>query len=191
MKKQVLRKLLFDPMLLQIVRNMNAKSFLVISLAVFLLPIATTQIYSVKATTVRSFTLYGAREVGWGFTASNITSPGPTIVVEQGDTVNMTLTSHDGSPHQFWVIYTNGSSTPQSGDPLSLQFSGTVNYSFAATNTIGTYEYRCSIHGHPMYGYMKVVPTGTIPEFQPLIMLSLLVAGTIVAALAYKRKKKV
>jgi hypothetical protein len=42
-----------------------------------------------------------------------------------------------------------------------------------------------------MWGYFKVVPTGTIPEFQPLIMLTLLVAGTIVAVLAYKRKPKI
>jgi len=184
------RMFLCNLMLIQIVKNMSEKSLWVTSLAIFLLAIATTQIYSVKAVATRNFTLYGAYPQGWGSTATNITSPGPTIVVEQGDTVNMTLTSHDSRPHQFWVIYTNGSSNPQSGDPLSPQFTGTVNYSFAATNTTGTYEYQCYIHGHPMYGYMKVVPTGTIPEFQPMIMLSLLVAGTIVAALAYKRKEK-
>jgi FtsP/CotA-like multicopper oxidase with cupredoxin domain len=170
--------------------NMSAKWLLTALLTLFLLASATAQICSVKATSTRTFTLYGAYPQGWGFTATNITSPGPTIVVEQGDTVNMTLTSHDGSPHQFWVIYTNGSSTPQSGDPLSAQFSGTVNYSFVATNAVGTYEYECLIHKGPMYGYFKVVPTGTIPEFQPLVMLSLLAAGTLVAALAYKRKRE-
>jgi hypothetical protein len=39
-----------------------------------------------------------------------------------------------------------------------------------------------------MWGYLQIVPTGTIPEFQPLIMLSLLAAVTAAAALAYKRK---
>jgi hypothetical protein len=42
-----------------------------------------------------------------------------------------------------------------------------------------------------MWGYFKVVPTGTIPEFQPLIMLSLLAVSAAVAALAYRRKRQV
>lgn len=169
---------------------MSAKWLLAALLTIVLLASATAQICSVKAATTRSFTLYGAFSQGWGFTETNITSPGPMIVVEQGDTVNMTLISHDSALHQFWVIYTNGSSSPQSGDPLSPQFTGTVNYPFVATNNVGTYEYRCYIHGHPMYGYFKVVPTGTIPEFQPLVMLSLLAVGTLGAGLVYKRKRE-
>lgn len=169
---------------------MSAKWLLAALLTIFLLASATSQICSVKAVSTLSFTLYGAASQGWGSTATNITSPGPTIVVEQGDTVNMTLTSQDGLPHKFWVIYTNGSSTPQSGDPLSAQFTGTVNYSFVAINTVGTYKYECYIHDGSMYGYFKVVPTGTIAEFQPFVMLSLLAAGTLVAALVYKRKRE-
>jgi hypothetical protein len=42
-----------------------------------------------------------------------------------------------------------------------------------------------------MWGYFEVVPTGSIPEFQPLIMLSLLVVSTVAAALAYRRKRQV
>jgi len=169
---------------------MSATWLLAALLTIFLLAPATAQICNVKAATTRNFTLYGAASQGWGSTTTNITSPGPTIVVEQGDTVNMTLTSKDGLPHRFWVIYTNGSSTPQTNDPLSASFTGTVNFSFVANNTVGTYKYECLIHDGPMYGYFKVVPTGTIPEFQPLVMLSLLAVGTLVAALAYKRKRE-
>jgi len=41
-----------------------------------------------------------------------------------------------------------------------------------------------------MWGYFKVVPTGTIPEFHPLIMLTLFIAGTA-AALVCRRKQQI
>ena len=170
------------------VKNMKAKWLLALMLAVFLAAsVAATQIYGAKAATTRSFTLYGDYVRGWGSTASSISSPGPIIVVEQGDTVNLTLISNDGITHRFFVSYTN-SSSPSSGDPDSLDFSGSTSFQFAATNTVGTYTYYCAHHTGTMYGTFRVVPTGTIPEFQPLMMLSLLVAVTAVAALVYRRK---
>jgi FtsP/CotA-like multicopper oxidase with cupredoxin domain len=174
-----------------VVTNVNVKRFLATIIVLLLAAVAATQVFTVKAATTRNFTLYGAYTSGWGFTATTITSPGPTIVVEQGDTVNLTLISNDGIAHSFFVSYTNASS-PSTGDPWSDDFgSKAVNFQFAATNTVGTYKYHCYYHPDPMWGYFKVVPTGTIPEFQPLIMLTLLVAGTIVVVLAYKRKPKI
>ncbi len=170
------------------VKNMNVKWLFAAILAVLLVAVATTQIHNAKAATTRNFTLYGSNTQGWGSTAANITSPGPTIVVEQGDTVNLTLIS-EGITHRFFVSYTNTSS-PGSGDPQSSDFTGTVNFQFNASDTVGTYTYYCYYHPTVMWGYFQVVPTGTIPEFQPLIMLSLLVASTAVAALAYKRKRQ-
>lgn len=173
------------------VNNMKTKWLLATTLVVFLAAfVATTQIHGAKAATTRNFTLYGTYLQGWGFTATSISSPGPTIMVEQGDTINLTLISNDGITHRFFVSYTN-SSSPSSGDPESQDFSGTLNYQFAATNATGTYTYHCYHHPNVMYGYFQVVPTGTIPEFQPLIMLSLLVASTAVAALVYKRKRQI
>jgi FtsP/CotA-like multicopper oxidase with cupredoxin domain len=170
----------------------NMKRFLATIIVLFLAAVAATQVFNVKAATTRNFTLYGSYTSGWGFTATSLTSPGPTIVVEQGDNVNLTLISNDGLAHSFFVSYTNASS-PGSGDPWSEDFWGgmTVNFQFFATNTVGTYKYHCFYHPDPMWGHFKVVPTGTIPEFQPLIMLSLLVAGTIVAVLASKRRPKI
>lgn len=169
---------------------MSAKRALTTILVVFLVAVATTQIHDARAATTRNFTLYGSYSQGWGFTATSISSPGPTIVIEQGDTVNLTLFSHDGFIHRFFVSYTNASS-PNTGDPQSSDFSDTVNFQFVATNTTGTYTYHCSHHPDQMWGYFQVVPTGAIPEFQPLIMLSLLfVASTAAAALAYKRKRQ-
>jgi plastocyanin len=158
-------------------------------LVVLMVAVATAQIHNTKAATTRNFTLYGHYLQGWGFTASNITSPGPTIVVEQGDAVNLTLISNDGITHRFFVSYTNATS-PSSGDPQSPDFSATVNYQFVASNTVGTYTYRCLYHYIAMWGYFKVVPTGSIPEFQPLIILSLLALSTTAMALALKRKRQ-
>lgn len=169
---------------------MNPKWFVATMLAFFFVTIAVTaRIHSAKAATTRNFNLYGSVSQGWGFTTS-MSSPGPTIVVEQGDTVNLTLISNDGIMHKFFVSYTNGSS-PNLTEPQSSDFTATLSYQFVATNTVGTYTYGCIYHPITMKGYFQVLPTGTIPEFQPLIMLSLLVASTAVAALVYKRKRQI
>lgn len=108
--------------------------------------------------------------------------------VQQGDTVNLTLTSSDGLTHRFFVSYTNASS-PISGEPQSSDFNSTVNYQFVATSTVGTYTYRCYYHSTFMWGYFRVVPTGTIPEFEPSIILLLLIGCTLVAILTHKKGK--
>jgi len=175
------------------VNKVKTKWLLATTLVVFLAAlVATTQIHGAKAATIRSFTLYGAYLQGWGFTATSISSPGPTIVVEQGDTINLTLISNDvGITHRFFVSYTNASSA-NSTEPQSSDFTNTLSYQFVATNTVGTYTYGCYYHySLGMKGYFQVVPTGTIPEFQPLIMLSVLVASSAVAALVYRRKRQI
>jgi plastocyanin len=168
---------------------MKAKWLLAMILAVFLATsVAATQIHGTRAATTRVFTLYGGSLLGWGFTPSTISIPGPTIQVEQGDTVNLTLISYDGVTHRFLLSYKN-SSTPSSGDALSPDFSNTINFTFVATSTVGTYTYYCTLHPMVMYGTFQVVPTGTIPEFEPLMLLPLLIAGTAVAALVRRRKR--
>ncbi|HXX88413.1 MAG TPA: hypothetical protein VEH86_08220 [Candidatus Acidoferrum sp.] len=171
----------------------KVKRLFTVLLAVCFVGYATLQICDVEAATTRNFTLYGSisSPAGWGFTSGNITSPGPLIEVEQGDTVNLTLISKDGFTHRFWLSYTN-SSSPQTGDPQSPDFSNApVDYSFIVTNTVGTYRYECAIHDSTMYGYLKVVPTGTIPEFQPPIMLAMFFAGTMITLLIHKKRKKI
>jgi FtsP/CotA-like multicopper oxidase with cupredoxin domain len=168
--------------------DLDRKCAFITATAILLATAMLTQVYSIQAATTRHFTLYGSATQGWGFTSTNITSPGPTITVEQGDTVNLTLISHDSLPHQFFVSYTNGSS-PTSGDPESTQFSSTANFQFVATNTIGTYTYRCVFHPNVMYGYFRVVQTGGIPEFQPLALLALLFLSTAIAAV-FRRKNR-
>ena len=167
---------------------MNVKCLIIAAIIVVFLSVVAPQVRDTRAATTRNFTLYGSALHGWGFTSTNITSPGPTIIVEQGDTVNLTLISNDGAQHLFFVSYTN-STSPSSGDPQSASFTGTTHYNFTANDTVGTYMYRCSIHPSVMYGFFQILPTGTIPEFQLIIMVPMLVAGTTLAALMYRRKK--
>jgi hypothetical protein len=149
---------------------------------------ASTKSFISYGATARDFTLYGSASGGWGFTATSISSPGPTIVVEQGDTVNLTLISNDEITHRFFVSYTN-SSSPSAGDPESDDFSGTISFQFVATTTIGTYKYYCFYHPVVMWGYFQVVQSGTIPEFQPLTMLLLLATITVVTVLFRRRHR--
>lgn len=168
---------------------MKINLFFATVLTIFFVALVTTQVLNAGAATTRNFTLYGSYQGGWGFTSSNITSPGPTIVVEQGDTVNLTLISNDqGVTHRFFVSYANDT-TPGTGDPQSTDFSGTMNYSFNTTDTVGTYTYRCYYHPTLMWGYFRVVPSGSIPEFQPLAMLLLSIVAIGIATLARKRRR--
>jgi heme/copper-type cytochrome/quinol oxidase subunit 2 len=173
------------------VEALKTKLFFAAVLIIFFVALVTTQVLRASAVTTRNFTLYGSYvQGGWGFTSNNITSPGPMIVVEQGDTVNLTLTSNDGYTHHFFVSYANAT-TPGTGDPQSQDFSGMVNYSYNATNAVGTYTYRCYYHPNLMWGYFRVVPTGSIPEFQPLAILSLSIVGIGIATLARRRRRQI
>jgi len=138
----------------------------------------------VNAATVRHFSLFGEFFAGW-----NGTNPGPTITVEQGDTVNMTLWSADGILHIFSVSYQNVTFL-QAGDPESPSFGSTpIVFTFVATTTVGTYLYYCVIHTTAMEGLFKVVPTGSIPEFAAVLVLPLFMALTLIAAVLFKRKR--
>jgi len=104
----------------------------------------------------KSFTLYGDGIDGWGFTSGSMTSPGPTITVDQGDTVTMTLYSADSLPHTFHIDYDSDGAV-DTGEPYSGIFSSPttpLTYTFTA-GTSGTFLYRCTIHPTMMYGTWK------------------------------------
>ena len=161
------------------------RKLLLIVLAMFLIG-ALSAAYTaprVNAATVRHFNLYGNFLLGW-----NGTNPGPTIVVEQGDNVTMTLWSEDVG-HIFSVSYNNVTSV-QAGDPESPTFGSThIVWSFVATTTVGTYLYYCVIHTTAMEGWFKVVPTGSIPEFPVVFVLPLFMVLSLLAVVMFKRKR--
>jgi plastocyanin len=113
--------------------------------------------------------LYGCdhgQNNGWGLSASAITSPGPKLTVNEGDTVNLTLTSVDDQTHNFFVDY-NADHIPDQGEPESPDFpspaSGyvpTINYKFT-TNRVGTFTYYCYYDEKIMNGTFIVLPTLT------------------------------
>lgn len=98
--------------------------------------------------------LNGSASAGW-----NGTIPGPSVTVNLGDTVALTLTSLDGLPHQFFVDY-NGNLVPDTGEPTSPVFSATTTYIFIA-NTSGTYDYYCAFHPAIMHGTFIVTSSST------------------------------
>jgi FtsP/CotA-like multicopper oxidase with cupredoxin domain len=153
---------------------------------VFLIGIlfVTINIEKVNAST-RDFNLFGSASTGWGFTAGSITSPGPTISVDQGDVVNLTLTSQDHAPHRFFVDY-NNNSVRDSDEPESPTFTLlTINFPFTADRN-GTFTYRCEFHPSMMYGTFTVAPA--IPEFPSILIIPLFMITTLLAAIAHKRK---
>ena len=74
-----------------------------------------------KAVTI---TLYGSYTSpgGWGRGPNNITEPGPTLTVDQGDVVTFQLFANDSTSHQL-IIDVDNSHSNNSGDGWSYQFS--------------------------------------------------------------------
>lgn len=116
------------------------------------------------------YTLYGslgtgnASAEGWGFNATNVSAPGPTLIIEAGVNVTLTLYSADGVPHSWFIDYNNDSAV-NSGEAVSPEFGGAgnlnpYNYSFTATRT-GTFAYRCGIHTTQMWGMIIILGRGT------------------------------
>src|SRR5438552_2418944 len=85
-----------------------------------------------------SLTLY-VNALGWSFTSGGEARPGPILLAVQGDQVDVTMTSEDLLPHGFFIDY-NGNGVADSGDFVSPQTSGTIQFSIPA-DTLGTYTY--------------------------------------------------
>ncbi len=112
-----------------------------------------------------SFMLFGGSSgpVGWGYTSSTVTSPGPDLTVATGETVTVSLTSADGAPHNWGVDY-NGNGFIDAEEPISSNFPPTTGLTFTATTTPGTYTYWCFIHKGPMFGRF-IVQAPPTPDF--------------------------
>lgn len=116
-----------------------------------------------KPTKAVSITLHGSMTGGWGWAATNITSPGPPLSVDQGDVITFTLFSQDSTPHTL-VIDLNGNGAKDAGDLESSAFSSpTTGVTFVYTaSTAGTLQYYCGLHGVSiMKGTLTVRSTST------------------------------
>jgi plastocyanin len=108
-----------------------------------------------------TFELYGSGTRGWGEqnTTASITKPGPTLVVNQSQTVMIDLTSADGQLHS-WFIDLNNDTHQQTTEPHSNDFNASTRYTFTVTLAPGNYVYRCQYHPTMMYGTFTVRATG-------------------------------
>jgi len=142
-------------------------------------------------------TLYAsiATPAGWGWATANVTEPGPTIHVNQGDVITFQLFAKDSVSHML-VIDLNNSQTQDAGDKSSTTFSSptvATSFVFNAT-TAGTFNYFCGIYGYSLQRGQLVVqaPAATPADNTLLIVGGVVVLVVIVAAAAgmMMRRKK-
>ncbi len=144
------------------------------------------------------YTLYGSvlgppggPGIGWGLNATNISAPGPTLIIQEGANVTLTLYSADKIEHTWFIDYDNSSSV-NNGEAQSPGFGAPspspLNYSFVATRA-GTFAYRCGIHPNVMWGMIVIIGSGagTGPAAFPIglipgIMLVVIVGVLMLAA---------
>src|SRR2546426_367072 len=118
-------------------------AILFLGLALYLVPSTLPSVAPVRGAT-RTISL-AASYVTYPYW--NGSSPGPTITVTEGDTVNIMLSS-DGSQHQLLVDFDgDGASTSgcTTADKCSSLFMSSTSISFTA-HTVGTFHYYCTIH---------------------------------------------
>src|SRR5207245_678968 len=80
-----------------------------------------------------TFELYGDGIRGWGLqnTTTGITKPGPTLVVNQSQTITIDVHSADGMLHS-WFIDLNNDKTQQATEPHSNDTASSTRYTYTA-----------------------------------------------------------
>jgi uncharacterized cupredoxin-like copper-binding protein len=103
---------------------------------------------------------------GFGYSANNLISPGPTLTFKVGDIVNVTVTDVGQLPHNWAIVSTNQTSAPvqfnaqirSASNPLQHGESGSVVFT---VNKAGDFYYICQVPGHVdlgMWGKIAVNP---------------------------------
>ncbi len=96
--------------------------------------------------------LYGTFVGGWSTTPGGETNPGPTITVNLGDHLTVTLTSEDAAEHGLFIDYNNNSRIDFGTDYSGPTTTSTITFSLDAT-VAGSFWYFCSIHSGPPYSW--------------------------------------
>ncbi|OGS48515.1 MAG: hypothetical protein A3K68_00890 [Euryarchaeota archaeon RBG_16_68_13] len=100
-------------------------------------------------------TLYGDARDGWGNSTTNLTNPGPTIVVNRSEMVRLTLVGNDSLLHNWFIDYDNDL-IDDPDEPNSLDFQGnTIPFNFTADRA-GNFTYRCRVHPTTMTGRIEI-----------------------------------
>ncbi len=117
-----------------------------------------------------SVTLYSgevsASSYGFGYSATSIASPGPTLSFKVGDSVNFTLVNVGSMPHN-WALTDNNSTSASvlfnaqvASATVPVQSNQTGNVVFTVTKA-GDFYYICQVAGHVqlgMWGKVTVSP---------------------------------
>ena len=133
---------------------------------------------------------------GFGNTATNITSPGPTLYLQEGTTYTMTVYNVGTSPHAWEIVPTKAvSNSPMFGAGIDisnfLPAGNSASVTFTANQT-GSFYYVCTEPGHIGYGmWGNVAVSSTVPEFpSPLMLLfTMLIAVSLSVFLVRQRIK--
>jgi hypothetical protein len=144
-------------------------------------------------TAATSTTLYG-----FGNTADNITSPGPTLDLQDGVTYTMTVYNIDPSMAHSWEIVPTKevSNSPLFGAGIEIINFIPAGSSASVTFTVnqtGNFYYVCTRPGHIGLGmWGDVVVSSAVPELtSPITIVLITLALTAVsAALVHQRSKR-
>lgn len=182
---------------------MNRK-FLVLTLILvtgLTLALAVTTIEAQTSET--SLTLYagsitsGSGTYGYGNSADNIVSPGPTLNLQVGTTYTMTVNNVANIPHSWEIVSTKTvSDTPLFGAGIDISNyiqpmdSGSVTFT---PDQAGNFYYVCTVPGHislGMWGNVEV--SAAVPEFPSALLLVFVALGVtvLVVSVATKNKSK-
>jgi uncharacterized cupredoxin-like copper-binding protein len=144
---------------------------------------------TVQAQSTSNVTLYAGEinsgQYGFGNSTTTLTSPGPTLTFNSGQTVTVTLHNSGQNPHNFAIVSTKSStgtvlwsSAIQSvNNPVSPGSSGSVTFTVGDP---GNYYYICQVDGHVALGmWGNVVVQAAVPEFPtPLLVIFAAIAIT-------------
>lgn len=153
-------------------RRVTVGAVLAVLLCASVLSVARGGVEPPRTKATVNFTLYGTNQ-GWGFTPGTISSPGPTLTVNESDLVAIDLYSDNGVRHNFYVDY-NGNGVPNAPpEPVSPDFtSPTVPLAYQFTASLpGTFTYYCDYHAGKMFGTF-VVQAAPPPNAPPTAVLS-------------------
>lgn len=181
------------------------KRQLLVLAMVFLIVSVSVVVVTAKAQTpgaTVNITLYGGPVTsgtaiyGFGYTADNITSPGPTITLHDGDTVTVTFHNVDPAlPHSFAVTTGKNDTAPvlfnsETNPGTYVQPGTSATVTFTVSDNIGNNYYICKVPGHVDLGmWGNCVIEAAIPEF-PSTLLFIFVAIALTTFAVYLKQTK-
>jgi plastocyanin len=167
-------------------KNQQLGILLLLATTLTSIPLALT-VPTTKGSVTRHFNIYQNNSTGGAGCSGqancfNSSSPGLTINVNQGDTVEFTVHNNDSIAHTFTLI----------GSPYSVNVNtGGYHQNSSSTpfvaSTAGTFKYECTIHPSDMFGNFVVKQVSSTP-ISPASILALL--GTITAAAFITTRKR-